>query len=163
MNNKSKMWVILVIELVFLSSSAYGNVALDAVEHVVTKREHSVSRQAGPSQAVKSPYALVLFFRSTCPHCQRFVPGFLELVRSLKLPVFAYSTDGGALPSVPHPLLATPQVMNTFFADSQRMVPSVFVINTRTMAFQLLSQGEVAPNTEYQRLLPYSRTKRRNV
>lgn len=78
----------------------------------------------------------------------------MQLAHALQLKVYAYSVDGQGLLGVNTPLLATPAVMHTFFVNTPAEVPTVFAINTKTLAFQLISQGEVAQNVIAERLNP---------
>lgn len=133
--------IILMFVCILLSSQVMAdNAALTAIKRISATKQDVT--QETVHKKIMPLYAIVLFFRSTCPHCQRFVPIIKRVAKAKGLPVYPYSTDGGALPAYPTPLIATPSVSGTFFTGVPNVVPSVFLINTKTMAFTLVSQGE---------------------
>ena len=144
------------VVLCAFASGAFGapNKTIAAIDALI----QAPKTQAAPiAQVATSPrYAVVVFFRSSCPHCQRYVPVLVQVAKQLNLTVYAYSTDGGGLPSLPYPLHATPHILQTFYQGIQDVVPTTFIINTRTLGFTLLGQGEQAPATLEKMLSPYA-------
>lgn len=92
---------------------------------------------------VNKRFAFVLFYRSTCPHCQRFDPVVKQFSSDFGFKVYAYTTDGHSLPSFPHSMPMTESVEKTFFNSPQIEVPSLFLINVKTMRAYLIDQGEM--------------------
>lgn len=136
--------LIFVFGVFFSSYALAGNALLSAMDHIQASKTQVTQVAHHPKKVTPAtqPYALVVFFRSTCPHCQRFTPIVKQVASDNHLKVYAYSTDGGALPAFPTPLRATPSVLGTFFTGLPEVVPTVFLINTNTMGFSLVTQGE---------------------
>lgn len=138
-----------------LAITGLANPTLNAIDALITQKAQSTGQAITPTHTRlrSSPrYALVLFFSSRCVHCQRFTPGFMQLAHQDHLQVYAYSVDGGTLPAISHPLMATPAVIQAFYRGQPVAVPTVFAMNTQTMAYQLLSQGEVTEPVMAQKL-----------
>jgi thiol-disulfide isomerase/thioredoxin len=101
--------------------------------------------QAAPIDQLSNDYRLVLFYSSNCIHCQRFVPTFKSAVNTYHLNYYAFSVDGQSLePVAAHSYPATQKVMDNFYGQLPRMWPAVFLINVNTMAFTLVSTGELS-------------------
>lgn len=95
-------------------------------------------------QAINQNYALVLFYRSSCPHCQRFDPIVKSFAAHYGFTVYPYTTDGQSLPSFPNSMPATQEIVNVFFGSPSFMVPSLFLINVQTLEAYPVSQGEMS-------------------
>lgn len=154
--NRAFFYALCVVPLLSFTVHAVANPTLSAINTLIaqkTRTDHPSRFSAVRTQHAR--YALVLFFSSRCVHCQRFTPGFMRLAKQDHLTVYAYSADGQGLPAAPNPLMATPQVMHTFFVNTPAAVPTVFAINTKTLAYTMVSQGEVSPQVMAQKLAPY--------
>lgn len=92
--------------------------------------------------AINKQYALVLFYRASCPHCQRFVPIVRQFSDTYGFAVYPYSVQGQSLPSFPNSLTVTNEIASTFFNSPNYGVPSLFLINTQTMKAYEIDQGE---------------------
>ena len=95
---------------------------------------------------LQNEWDIVLFFKSTCPHCNRFDPVIADFGRQSGFHIDAFSTDGGSLPDFEHPLPATPTVLNKFFPDHNIIVPAVFLVQKNTMQIIPISEGEIPEN-----------------
>ena len=58
--------------------------------------------------------------------------------------MYPYSTDGQALSEFPNSMPMTNQVEQTFFSSPNIEVPSLFLINVKTMKAYLIDQGEMS-------------------
>ena len=103
----------------------------------------SINKTQGTLQ---SEWDIVLFFKSTCPHCNRFDPVIADFSRQSGFHIDAFSTDGGSLPDFQNPLPATPTVLNKFFPDHNIIVPAVFLVQKNTMQIIPISEGEIPEN-----------------
>ncbi len=132
---------------------AFANVSLAMVRQQVN---HALIRQVPPANAsitatqsttfvnpmATSSLALVFFFLSTCPHCQRFAPIVKQYASSHHQKLYAFSLDGGTLPRFPHPLPATRAIRQTFLGQGPVVAPMVFLINVKTLQMIEVAQGE---------------------
>lgn len=104
------------------------------------------SAQSTTSGTLQNEWDIVLFFKSTCPHCHRFDPVIADYSRQSGFHIVAFSTDGGVLPDFQNPLPATPTVLNKFFPDHNIIVPAVFLVEKNTMQIIPISEGEIPEN-----------------
>ena len=96
------------------------------------------------TNAFTDRYQLVLFYMQHCSHCQRFDPILRQVADQGGLSVFAYTLDGGTLPSFPNAVPAPPSVIHTFFQQGIPIAtPTLFMVNVNTLKSVLISQGEV--------------------
>ncbi len=109
-----------------------------------TRGRAQSTRSTFNTLAQSSPWALVLVYRATCPHCQRFDPLVKDVAARLQLHTFAYTTDGQSLPSFPHSLLATRDVIKTLYGSLPHQVPALFVVNVNTLGLTPVTLGEVS-------------------
>ena len=111
----------------------------------VVQASSKVSPPASPTSAsVQNPYAFVLFFESTCPHCQRFAPILKEWADQHHFHVYAFTLDGKGLPSFPHPIPAVSSIKQTFFGTAPIETPSLFLVNVQTNNALPIAQGEMS-------------------
>ena len=93
------------------------------------------------SQAKSSDYALAFFFRSDCAYCHQFAPIMQSMSKNTGLFTYAFSVDGKGMRYYPTPLMATPEIIKTFYGYQQVLVPSVFVVHVHTRQFVRVSAG----------------------
>ncbi|MCP9269153.1 type-F conjugative transfer system pilin assembly thiol-disulfide isomerase TrbB [Xenorhabdus sp. XENO-1] len=86
-------------------------------------------------------WKVVLFMQGQCPYCHQFDPVLKGLEKGLGLSVFAYSIDGQGDVSYPNALLASPDVMQTFFPNIPIATPTTFLVNVNTLETWPLLQG----------------------
>ncbi len=91
-----------------------------------------------------SHYAMVLFYESTCPHCQRFTPIVADVAEHEQIKLYAFTMNGGTLPAVAAETApAQDAIINNFYQSApSHEVPAVFLVNVDTMAFLPVSIGE---------------------
>ncbi len=89
-------------------------------------------------------FAFVLFYMSTCPHCQRFDPILKVFSTSNHIPVLAYTLDGNALPSFPNSFTPTKNEVSKFFSNEAPVVPTLFLMDQKTHRIYPMMRGEAA-------------------
>ena len=152
-----------ILALTALCPGAYADITAQAVTASMAQTEvinavpapiampfESNPPQNSPSikiqETVQNEWDIVLFFKSTCPHCNRFDPVIADFGRQSGFHIDAFSTDGGSLPDFQNPLPATPTVLNKFFPDHNIIVPAVFLVQKNTMQIIPISEGEIPEN-----------------
>lgn len=148
--------ILLMATLVFAHQNAHANVVSDSINGMIQIKNSSYSKNASADvsnqsiekyhdfDSVNSKFSFVLFYRSTCPHCQRFDPIVKEFSQDYGFKVYAYTTDGNSLPSFPNSMPMTESVEKTFFNSPNIEVPALFLINVKTMKAYLIDQGEMS-------------------
>lgn len=106
------------------------------------------------TSSMSHEYAIVFIFRGSCGYCHQFAPSVTEVSRTLSLPVYGFSLDGGGVPGYEVPITATPEIHRTFMtgAVSNQVVPATFLINVNSRKFARISLGLVSQNVLYQGL-----------
>lgn len=150
--------ILLMATLVSVHQNAQANVVSDSINGIIQNsnningnnknegnqvQNHSTEKYHD-FDAVNSKFAFVVFYRSTCPHCQRFDPILKQFSQDYGFKVYAYTTDGNSLPSFPKSMPMTTTVEKTFFNSPNIEVPSLFLINVKTMKAYLIDQGEMS-------------------
>lgn len=145
--------------LSMLSMAAYGDITAQditaSMAQAVPDVSMSVPADTSPPSSnlnvktqgtLQDEWDIVLFFKSTCPHCNRFDPVIADFARQSGFHIDAFSTDGGSLPDFQNPLPATPTVLDKFFPDHNIIVPAVFLVQKNTMQIIPISEGEISEN-----------------
>jgi type-F conjugative transfer system pilin assembly thiol-disulfide isomerase TrbB len=88
--------------------------------------------------------AFVLFYMSTCPHCQRFDPVLRSYAETHSIPVLAYTLDGISLPSFPNSIYPTDVEVRHFFPDAPPEVPTLYLMDIETHKIIPVLQGEAS-------------------
>ena len=136
--------------LISVHQNARANVVSDSInsaiqnKNVITDVSNHSQEKYHDFDSVNRKFSFVLFYRSTCPHCQRFAPVLSQFAADYGFRVYSYSTDGQALPEFPNSMPMTTQVEQTFFSSPNIEVPSLFLINVKTMKAYLVDQGEMS-------------------
>lgn len=93
----------------------------------------------------KSTYGLVFFYMSSCIHCRRFDPILKSEAEKYHITVYPFTLDGGTFPEFPQSEKPSPEVLSHFFDRSKPItVPTVFLINQKTLKAYLVNQGELS-------------------
>ena len=104
------------------------------------------------SQNIRPREAFILFYRASCPHCQRFDPVLKAYAVKHHIPVLAYTLDGRSLPSFPQSVLPSQAEMNRFFPNGHPVVPTLFLMNLDQHKIMPVLQGEAKTYQLDQRL-----------
>ncbi|STX81266.1 putative conjugative transfer protein TrbB [Legionella busanensis] len=132
---------ILLLMMVFCSAS-FANPALDSINLILKKKSQSNTYSAEIKDLQKH-YQFIFIHRADCPHCHKFAPILDDFANHYKIPVQAYSVDGGNLaPFKSEPL--TPELFRTFFLSSgfKPIVPALFLLNNDTFEAYPVLFGE---------------------
>ena len=146
-----------------LGTTSYANHALDQMRHIEQQKhrlsEKSVSPEVKHSiqmvgqgttrqnsiTALQKDYRFVLFYMSTCPHCQRFDPILKSFSDQYGIGVTAYTVNGQSLPSFPHSVKPSQKVLTSFFSNpSNAVVPALFIINVHNLHAYPVNYGEMS-------------------
>ena len=104
------------------------------------------------AQQLRSHYQLVLFYLSTCPHCQRFDPMLQAFVNQHHWPITPYTLNGQVLPAFPHSQLPSPTRIQHFFPAGNIAVPALFLVNRTNYHAYTVSMGEATSSGLVRRL-----------
>lgn len=110
---------------------------------ILSSADNKNNEKFSDFDAVNQFYALIVFYRSSCPHCQRFIPVLAKFGNDAGFKIYAYSTDGQSLPALQDTMPMTPEIQKAFFDSPNIEVPSLFIINTKTMQTYLIDRGEM--------------------
>ena len=151
--------------LLFLSLNSYTVTANTLSDIINTKEQHLQTNSNPTIETNTQEYGLAFIFSSTCPHCRKFAPTLEAFAATTGLPVYAFSADGKGIHTYSTPLMATPDVMNTFFPNQESIIyPALFLVNLDTRAHVPLSLGNVpfsALDTTYKAAMSYPHIKAR--
>lgn len=149
-----KYFLIILYVLLFFNQEASANVVSDSINTIIRNKngnagfeistQNDVNEKYHDFDMVNKNFAFVIFYRSTCPHCQRFDPILKQFSQDFGFKVYAYTTDRNSLPSFPKSMPMTESVEKTFFSSPNIEVPSLFLINVKTMQAYLIDQGELS-------------------
>ena len=103
-------------------------------------------------------YEFVIFYRASCPHCQRFAPILNQFSNQNGFLVESVATDGIISAYYPHGIKMTPELKEAFFGrSSDTAVPALFLLNRQNGHVYPISQGELSweeLNTRMEELMP---------
>ena len=145
-------FLILAILSVMTSFNSFANTVTSDINRIIHKNgnaeilspaNNTKDEKFSDFDTVNQSYALVVFYRSTCPHCQHFIPVLAQFGNDAGFKIYAYSTDGQSLPALQDTMPMTPSIEKTFFDSPNIEVPSLFIINTKTMQTYLIDRGEM--------------------
>lgn len=132
-----------------VSLNLFANAVTKDISNIIQNKNQlktltsTASEKFADFDAVNKTYAFIVFYRSTCPHCQRFIPILSHFGKDFGFRIYAYSTDGQTLPALQNTMPMTPSVEKVFFDSPTIEVPSLFLINTKTMQTYLIDRGEM--------------------
>jgi len=115
------------------------------------RKANQVSLQSGRTlspdlQNLQQNFKLVLFFRSTCPHCHHFVPVLKDFVNYYHLRLSAYSTDGPSIDGIQSQKMSANEYKDYFVQGGFRaVVPALFLQNIHTGQTYAVLFGEATP------------------
>lgn len=146
--------IVLLIIFLLETSFSLANVSVMDVETLlnnsqrtatVNKEDLSVQQPVNTNQ-----YAIVFFYMSSCIHCRRFDPILKSEAEKYQLPIYPFTLDGATLPDFLRSETPPKEFLSLFFpAGKSITVPTVFLVNTKTMKAYHVSTGELsAPEFE---------------
>ena len=147
--------------LFFYSHAVYANHTLDQIHAIEWAKDGSRSQQPvkltanfenprlGSSfnpniLALKKDYAFILFYRSSCPHCQVFDPVLKAFTDHYGFQVLPFTTDGISLPAFPNSTTITQSIINEFFGENATIaVPTLLMMNKNNLHVYPVVEGEM--------------------
>lgn len=114
---------------------------ISALKNMSSNNPASI-KQANVTQNNHARFAFVLFYMSSCPHCQRFDPILQSFSAQNHVPVLAYTLDGKSLPSFPNSVNPNQSELLKFFPDKNPVVPTLFLMDEANHKIYPVLQGE---------------------
>ena len=115
-------------------------------DHLSVASLQTVKKATPDIKNLQQNFTLVLFFRSTCPHCHRFVPILKDFVHYYHVRLIAYSTDGKDIDGL-HAKAMTGREYKDYFVQGgfRAVVPALFLQNLHTGQTYAVLFGEATP------------------
>lgn len=157
--NKKIGYLLLTLSFLMCCMQGFSNVPSAQIASLIKRHnigDHSTSaslqeRPNGTSippeiQDLQSNYEFVLFFRSNCPHCHRFVPILKDFATYYGIKIIAYSTDGPDLDGL-HARKMTASEYKDYFLQGgfKAVVPALYLQNKHTDQAYPVLFGEAEP------------------
>lgn len=144
--------IILISILINLDVFAMDSSLQNQINTIITKNNSNMNVQTGENEREgENRFAFVLFYMSTCPHCQRFDPILKEFSSENHIPVLAYTLDGNSLPSFPNSFEPTKNELLKFFPTENPVVPTLFLMDQKTHRIYPMMRGEATQDQLSQR------------
>lgn len=140
----------LTLAALLMSHLSFANVAVDQINALLTHKPATSSayhkKEPKLLQDLQKDYYFVLFYRSTCPHCHKFVPILKDFSKYYDLKIVAYSTDGGDLDDL-HGKRMTAEEYRQYFLQGgfKAVVPALYLQNKYTDQVYPVLFGEATP------------------
>jgi type-F conjugative transfer system pilin assembly thiol-disulfide isomerase TrbB len=112
-----------------------ANVAEQQIrETLKAANTHAMQHSVSPLiKDLQDNYFFVVFFRSTCPHCHRFVPILKSFTKTYHVPLVAYSVDGSDLDNLGAHKMTGQEYKNYFLQGGfKAVVPALYLQNRIT-------------------------------
>ena len=153
---------IFVVLLLFVGMHSWANPAMDQINTLIEKKSAQHAPKVKPrvehfsntahfnfflskaAISLRKHFTFVLFYMSTCPHCQRFDPILRSLIDRYHFNVQAYTLNGASLPSFPNSIQPSLQISESFFGDKGAKVPALFLVNNKNLNAYTVSIGEAS-------------------
>ena len=108
-------------------------------------------------QLASNGYALIYFFDSKCPHCQRFSPIVKDVAMTYGFKVYDFSFDNQGLASFEHPAPVNKAIYQAYYGNIAPFYPVLILQNVNDMSFYVLSKGEMPKGLLIQQLETYAK------
>lgn len=147
-DNKFLIKMIIATSIIFLYSNSFSlDTAIQSQINTIISNhsgnENSLNSENTDNVArAQNRFAFVLFYMSTCPHCQRFDPILKSFSSENHIPVLAYTLDGNSLPSFPNSFTPTKNEVLKFFPTQNPVVPTLFLMDEKTHRIYPMMRGE---------------------
>lgn len=145
--------MIIATSIIFLHSNSFSmDTAIQSqINKIISNHSDNanslISENTDNTAQAQNHFAFVLFYMSTCPHCQRFDPILKSFSSENHIPVLAYTLDGNSLPSFPNSFTPTKNEVLKFFPTENPVVPTLFLMDEKTYRIYPMMIGEA---TQYQ-------------
>lgn len=148
-------WVIMLLYKLFLLFSllisslpfADANQATAQIHQLMAQHATQVNNTSSPViQNLKANYEFVVFFRSTCPHCHRFIPILKDFAHYYGIKITAYSVDSQDLDDLHARKMTSNQYQDYYLQGGFKpAVPALFLQNKHTDQAYPVLFGEATP------------------
>lgn len=108
-------------------------------------------------QLASNGYALIYFFDSKCPNCQRFSPIVKDIAMTYGFKVYDFSFDNQGLASFKHPAPVKKEIYQAYYGNTTPFSPVLILQNVNDMSFYVLSKGEMPKGLLIQQLETYAK------
>ncbi len=146
------MKAIITVIFMVVCLQAQANIPSSQIAHLLGTNR-SLSNEQAPARSIaptlkilKKNYEFVVFFKSTCPHCHRFIPILKDFATYYGIHISAYSVDGPDLDDL-HAKKLTSQVFWDYYVQGhfRASVPGLFLKNIHTDQVYAVLFGEAKP------------------
>lgn len=139
----------LLVFILSLFHTAYANVAVEQLNHLLAKKEGASEHLLPSSPVIKDlqeNFYFVFIYRSTCPHCHKFAPVLRDFAEHFHVGVKAYSLDLNPIDGFKAEKL-TPDLFQTFYMSGgyKPAVPALYLVNRDTLQAYAVLFGEATP------------------
>lgn len=144
-DNKFLIKMIIAISIIFLFSNSFSldTTIQSQINSIISNHPGNANSLIAENNAqVQNRFAFVLFYMSTCSHCQRFDPILKSFSSENHIPVLAYTLDGNSLPSFPNSFTPTKNEVLKFFPTENPVVPTLFLMDEKTHRIYPMMKGE---------------------
>lgn len=134
------------IIIVTVSLQGFANVPSQQIKQLLAAPSAVTAKPAPFLTELHKHYQFVVFFRSTCPHCHRFIPVLQDFADYYGIAIHAISVDGPTLDGL-HSQKMRAQDYKDYFLQGgfKAIVPALFLENTDTQQVYPVLFGEAAP------------------
>lgn len=145
MNNKFLIKIMVLVSIIFMHTNAFSmnSIIGNQINTIILNHDSNANVKIDINQnKSENRFAFVLFYMSTCPHCQRFDPILKSFSSESHIPVLAYTLNGNALPSFPNSFTPTKNEIQKFFPTENPVVPTLFLMDQKTHRIYPMMRGE---------------------
>ncbi|MDA7742526.1 conjugal transfer protein TraF [Francisellaceae bacterium] len=148
--------LLLILALMVSINTSFANVAADQINSLMQAKNNRAESSAKVPNTIKqlqSDYEFVLFYKSTCPHCHKFVPVLNDFARFYDIKIIAYSTDGGDIDGLQGKKMTADEYRQYFLQGGLKaVIPALYLKNKFTDQVYPVLFGEAQPYQLAQRV-----------
>lgn len=138
--------LLFILMLFFANTPLLANVPANQIHALLKKPVPSITRADKLLSALHQHYRFVVFFKSTCPHCHRFIPVLEDFAHNFGIAILGISVDGPDLDGLKSRKMTADDYKDYFLeAGFKAIVPALYLENTDTQQVYPVLFGEAAP------------------
>ena len=138
-----KIMILSSIILIFTNAFSINSTIENQINTIILDHDSNANVKMSIDQnKIENRFSFVLFYMSTCPHCQRFDPILKTFSTENHIPVLAYTINGNVLPSFPNSFTPTKKEIQKFFPMGNPVVPTLFLMDQKTHRIYPVMRGE---------------------
>ena len=139
------MLIRIIMILCISLSSVYANIPQNEIQFLMhqPKEKSHIPKQI---QFLQHDFTFVIFYKSTCPHCHKFVPILKDFAATYSIPIESYSFDGGSLDGLQGQKI-NGSIYKAYFLQGgfKAVVPALYLKNKITNQVYPVLFGEAKP------------------